>query len=91
MYTQELVCDMITRQHHGLRELAQSVGQSEGTVQSQHEAAIQFWSVALALDGRNALSAADRAFADAEIARHTRALDALKPKPGRGRMGGEAV
>jgi hypothetical protein len=93
-YDKAQVREMIIRQHGGAQHLANTVGQSEGgSRQSQHESAIQFWTVALALlDEPGSGVWLDRAFAEAEIARHTAALAELQPRQSaRMRLGGEAV
>jgi hypothetical protein len=56
-----------------------------GSIQSQHEAAIQFFELALTLDGEEALMESERAFAEAEIARHRAALAPSEPHPPMGR------
>lgn len=59
----------------GIRNWARSVGLSvAGSTQSQHEAAAQFFEVALGLKGDGELFGEDRDFAQAELARHQRAL-----------------
>jgi hypothetical protein len=81
-YDKAQVREMIIRQHGGAQNLANTVGQSEGgSRQSQHESAIEFWTVGLALlDEPRSGVWFDRAFAEAEIARHTAELAKLAPK-----------
>ncbi len=80
MYQKDQVREMILHQFGGERELARSVGQGESSTQAQHEAAIQFWTVALSLDAETVPF--DRNFALDEIARHQAALAQLNPTPG---------
>ncbi len=78
----------ILRRSGGIQEVAKSVGQGENSTQAQHEAAIQFFEVALALevgvDDEALGEGEDRAFATAEIARHRAALAPLEPRPSMG-------
>lgn len=69
---------------HGLRAIARWVGSANGSsVESQHREALAFWQEALALTGADALSTGERAFAEAEIARHEQALAPLPLGPKR--------
>ncbi len=65
-----------------LQDLARTVGLMEGgSTQAQHTAAVQFWSIAL---DQGYLSLGEEvAFAEAEIARHTKAMQPPKPGPKR--------
>jgi hypothetical protein len=45
-----------------------------GSVQSQHQSAIEFWQQALPLQGDEALNAYVSAFAEEELARHQQAI-----------------
>lgn len=75
-YSREDGRERITRQMGGVYELAKSIGQHDGGgVASQHQAAIDFWNVALSLqeDGEDAVPF-DRDFARSEITRHQAAL-----------------
>lgn len=64
-------------------EVAKYVGNSESSVYGGHLAAIDLWERALALAGDEALNPSERAFAEAELARHRAAIEA--PPPGRKR------
>lgn len=58
-----------------LAALAPSLGNGEGgSRESQHQAAIDFWRAALAFTGEDALTPENAALAEAEIARHERAI-----------------
>ncbi len=80
-YQRDDVKQMIVQQHGGIQNLAASVGQAEGgSRESVHNAAIQFWQLALSLlDGGEVIF--NRAFAEGEIARHQAELAKLNPEP----------
>jgi hypothetical protein len=82
-YDEDHVLAMLRRPGSGgIREWARSVGQANaGSVQSQHEAAAEFFEIALALQGNDALGQDDREFAEAEIRRHRAALPPSEPHP----------
>lgn len=66
-YSADQVATLIAQSIHGLQSLAQSVGKAESSADSQRAAALQFFQVALSLEGDQALSAGDAAFAQAEV------------------------
>jgi hypothetical protein len=78
-YNQAIVREMIVRAFGGVGSLANSVGQGESSRESQHLAAIEFWQVALDLEGEGALTSGDRSIAQSEIARHQAELEKLHP------------
>jgi hypothetical protein len=68
-----------------------AIGAGEGgSAQSQHQAAVQFWTIALALKGNQALTSDQRVMAQAELAKHQRAIEAITNPP-RGRERVNAV
>ena len=79
-YNPASVREMIVRAFGGVGSLANSVGMAEGgSRESQHLAAIEFWQLALALEGDGALTSGDRSIAEAEIARHQAEIAKLHP------------
>lgn len=73
-----LLFQMVQTMH---QQIAHTLGELElqgqnwgGSVQSQHQSAIEFWRQALALQGDEALNAFVSAFAEEELARHQQAI-----------------
>ncbi|HEX9037508.1 MAG TPA: hypothetical protein VF808_11010 [Ktedonobacterales bacterium] len=71
------------QQTGGVEALAASIGQAEASAAALHKEAQVFWEAALALEGADALTDGERAFAQAQVALHAGALvpTSASPRP----------